>query len=174
MIAIEKPAPSEYSTFFAGYLARVPETDVLAVLEAQPAGLAAVAAQCPPGREDFRYAPDKWSVREVFGHVIDGERVFGYRLFCVSRGETQALPGFEEGDYVKASRPYLDSLPALAREFAAVREANLLVARRLDAGGWARLGTANGTPISARALAYIMAGHVRHHLAVLADRYGVG
>lgn len=173
MIDIARPESAEYSPFFAGYVARVPESDVLAALEAQPAVLAAVAGRIAPDRVDYRYAPDKWSVREIVSHMIDGDRVFGYRLFCVSRGEAQALPGFDENDYVKAGRPTLDRLPVLVREFATVREANLIVARRLDADAWARTGTANDTPISARALAFIMAGHVRHHLAVLAERYGV-
>ena len=172
MIDIARPEASEYSPFNAGYVARVTESNVLAALEAQPAVLAAVAGRVAPDRVDFRYATDKWSVREIFGHMIDGERVFGYRLFCVSRGEANALPGFDENEYVEAGRPTLEPLPALVREFAAVREANLIVARRLDADAWARIGTANGTPISARAIAFIMAGHVRHHLAVLAERYG--
>jgi DinB family protein len=173
MMTIERPEATEYAPFYAGYVARVSEPDVIAALEAQPGELVALAARLPADRVDFRYAPDKWSVREIFSHLVDGDRVFGYRLFCVSRGDRAPLPGFDESDYVKAGRSTLDRLPALVREFAAVREANLIVARRLDAAAWARTGTANGTPISTRALAFIMAGHVRHHLAVLADRYGV-
>ena len=173
MITIERPEAAEYAPFYAGYVSRVPEADILAAMAAQPAQLAAVAGRVAAERIDHRYAPDKWSVREIFGHLIDGDRVFGYRLFCVARGESHALPGFDENAYVKAGRPTLDRLPALVAEFAAVRETSLIAARRLDAEAWARTGTANGTPISARALAFIMVGHVRHHLAVLAERYGV-
>ena len=174
MIAIGRPGPTEYAPFYAGYLALTPEIDILRVLESQPVTVASVAGACPANREDYRYAPDKWSVREIMSHVIDVERVLGHRLFCVSRGEAAPLPGFDENEYVRQSRPVADSVAALAREFAAVREANLFVARRLDGRGSERMGTANGTPISVRALTFIMAGHVRHHLAVLATRYHVG
>ena len=170
-MTIERPEPAEYAPYYAGYLALVPEPDILAVLEAQIPALTQLASRAPEGKHDFRYAPDKWSVGEVFGHIIDTERVFGHRLFCVSRGERASLPGFDENEYVKESRPLAEALEALGREFAAVREANLFVVRRLDSRISARMGTANGTPVSARAQAYIMAGHVRHHLAVLADRY---
>lgn len=173
MIDVARPEAAEYHTFYAGYVKRVPDADVLAALAAQPAEIAALAARLPADRIDYRYAPDKWSVREIFSHVIDGDRVFGYRLFCVSRGDRAALPGFDENEYVRAGRPTLEPLPALVREFAAVRDANLIVARRLDAEAWARVGNANGSPISARAIAFIMVGHVRHHLAKLAELYGV-
>lgn len=168
-----RPAENEYATFYRGYVSLVPEGDVLPVLEAQPEGLARIAAQVSPEKEIFRYAPDKWSVRQVFGHLSDAERVFGYRAFCLSRAEAAPLPGFDENGYVAESRSSDQPLAELARTFGRVREANLTLLRHLDLSQWERRGVANGSPISVRALAFIMAGHVRHHLAGLRDRYGV-
>ena len=109
----------------------------------------------------------------MLGHLIDGERVFGYRAFCFSRGEQAPLPSFDENQYVAAAGA--DTIPAaeLSSEFAAVRASNLAFLRRLSAAEARHLGTASGKPISVRALAYIMAGHPRHHVAVLRERYGV-
>ena len=169
----ERPGPGEYAPFYAGYVSLVPEPDALAVLTAQPSELLALAARVPAEREQHRYAPGKWSVREVFGHLTDGERVFGYRAFCISRGDQSALPGFDEQSYIAGSDYDGVPLAQLASDFAALRQSNLSVLRRLPADAWARGGTANGTPVTVRALAFIMAGHVRHHLGVLRDRYGV-
>lgn len=168
-----RPASSEYAPFYAGYVARVPEDDILAVLAAQKLEIAALARSIDAARADYRYAEGKWTVRELLGHVIDGERVFGYRAFCFSRGEQAALPGFDEKQYVGAAPRDAASPADIAAEFAAVREANLAFLRRLDDPAWTRVGTASGAPVSVRALAWIMAGHPRHHLGVLRERYGI-
>ena len=138
-------------------------------LEAQPAELLAIANRVAPEEELLRYEPDKWSVRQVFGHLVDTERVMGYRAFCIARGEAKPLPGFDEKDYVARADADARPLKALAHEFAAVRHANLWAIRGWSPEEWGRVGNANGNPISARAVAYIMAGHVRHHLAILVD-----
>ena len=168
-----RPEAAEFAPFYAAYIGRVPEADPLPVLEAQPAELRAVANAIGPGQELFRYATGKWSIRQTFGHLIDTERVMGYRAFCISRGETNPLPGFAENDYVARANSDELSVTEMAHEFAAVRNANLWIARRWTPDEWARVGIANGAPISTRALAYIMAGHVRHHLAILRERYGI-
>ena len=158
---------------FSGYVSLVPEADALVVLESQADTIRRLASAVPAERETFRYAPGKWSVREVVGHVVDAERVFGYRAFCVSRGEEASLPGFDENEYVAESGFDQRTLAELVAEFAVVREANLAVLRRLDSRRLERVGTANGSPVSVRALAFIMAGHVRHHAGVLRARYGI-
>jgi hypothetical protein len=173
MTLIERPQTSEYGESYRGYVWRVPETDILSVLEAQPGEMRAIAASVPEERETFRYEPGKWSLRQVLGHVTDSERVFGYRLFCVARGETQSLPGFDEFAYASIARHDEIPLARLAEQFAAARAAILDVARDLDTAAWARSGVANQQPVTARAIAYIMAGHVRHHLHVLHERYGI-
>ena len=168
-----RPAPEEHAPFFAGYVKLVPETDVLPVLAAQASEIRRLAASVPADRGTFRYAPGKWSVREIFGHIGDAERVFGYRAFCISRGDRTPLPGFDENDYITESAYDERTVVELADDFAGLRGANLAVLGRLDPARWARVGNANGNPVSVRALAFIMAGHVRHHLGVLKARYGV-
>lgn len=168
-----RPEAGEYAPFYAGYVARMPEEGVLEVLAEQPAELRRIAAGVPPEREDFRYAPDKWSLRQLFSHLIDAERVFGYRALCIAHGDTTPLPGFDEKAYVAAAGLGSTPLAALAEELALLREGNLALFRRLPAEAWTRTGNANGQDVSVRALAWILAGHVRHHLAVLAERYGV-
>jgi hypothetical protein len=168
-----RPAETEYAPFSAAYVARVPEAHVLPVLERQIAEVRAVGRAVPAERERFRYAPEKWSVREVLGHVLDSERVFAYRALCVARGEQAPLPAFDEQLYAATAAYDHHPLPELVEEFATVRAGNLAMLRRLEDDAWSRLGTAAGHPISVRALAFMMAGHVRHHLAVLAERYGV-
>jgi DinB superfamily len=170
---IGRPEPGELAPFFAGYVARVPESDVLRVLAAQIEDVRAAARACDAARETFRYAPGKWSVREVFGHVVDAERVFGYRAFCIARGETQPLPGFDENQYVERSGFDAWPLADLVADFVRLRESNQAALGRLDPAAFRNVGTANGGAISVRALAFIMAGHVRHHLSVLALSYGI-
>jgi hypothetical protein len=166
-----RPNESEYAPFYAGYVALVPETDILAVLEGQLAEVRPVAGAFSPGRETLRYAEGKWSVRQVLGHLVDAERVFGYRAFCFSRGEAAALPSFDENQYVAAASSDRIPLGDLVDELALVRQANLAFLRRLGEAGWAKVGTASGKPVSVRALAWIMAGHPRHHLRILRERY---
>ena len=171
---IKRPSESEFAPFYAGYVSLVPEADIVSVLEAQAADVRLQTSAFIPGREQFRYADGKWSVCEVLGHMTDAERVFGFRAFCFSRGEENALPGFEQNDYVARGGFDRCSLADLVQEFGQIREANLTVLRRLDDTAWQRTGTASGKPVSVLALAYIMAGHVRHHLHVLSTRYAGG
>jgi hypothetical protein len=170
---LERPAPSEHHEYFTGYVSAVPEGDVLALLESQPSRLARLAAAAPGERERLRYEPGKWSVREVFGHLIDGERIFGYRAYRIGHGDATPLASFEQDGYVAAAG--FDAIPladALA-EFTATRESNLRAIRRLLPGAAERTGTAGGWPVSFRALVYILAGHVEHHFRVLAERYAL-
>lgn len=167
------PAPGDYHPAFQRYVDRVTESDVLAALSAQVAEVRAALGAVPEARETHRYAEGKWSVREVLGHMIDTERLFGYRMLCVGRGDKQGLPGFEEDEYAAAAGHDRVRLADLLEEFDLVRRANVLLAREFDDTAWAQAGTANGNSIVARACPYIMVGHVRHHLAVLADKYGV-
>jgi hypothetical protein len=171
---MNRPGADEFAPFYAGYVSLVPETDVLPVLAGQAAELARLAAAVPAERETWSYQPGKWSLRQLFGHVTDAERLFGFRAFCISRGERASLPGFDENEYVAAAGYDRRPLADLAREFSMVREGNLAMLRALDAEAWERSGTANGTRVSVRALAWILAGHVRHHQRVLRERYGVG
>jgi hypothetical protein len=167
-----RPEETEYAPPYGRYIARVPETAILPVLESQIVELRALA-EAAAEKETYRYAPGKWSVRELIGHLTDAERVFGFRAFCFSRGEEAALPGFEENQYVAASGYDAVDLASLVREWVLVREANLEFLRRLPEESWSRTGTASGWAISVRALVYALAGHVRHHREVLRQSYGV-
>ena len=167
------PGTDEYPAAFHGYVTLVPETDVLAALEAQLGEVRRLAALVPPGRESFAYAPGKWSIRQILGHLGDGERVFGFRAFTFGRGDRAALPGFDENAYVASARSAEIPLRDLVDEFGYLREGNLRMLRGLAPGQWSNSGTANDNAITVRALIYAMAGHVRHHLGVLKERYGV-
>ena len=120
-----------------------------------------------------RYAHDKWSVREVLGHLCDAERIFAYRLLRIARADATPLEGFDENTYVPAGAFDNRALGDLIADWTATRSATIALVRGLPADAWARRGTANGKPVTATALAYIILGHVEHHLGVLHDRYGV-
>ena len=170
----ERPRDTEFAPYYGKYVALVPETDILPVLHAQLGEMRALATAIPPDRETYRYGEGKWSVREVFGHLNDAERVFAYRASCISRGDETPLPSFDENLYVAAAGFDTDRLAALSEEFLHLRQAALIAFRRLDDAAWKRMGTASGHPVSVRALAYIMAGHVRHHVTILRERYVAG
>jgi len=170
---MRRPAETEYAPYYGTYVSLVPEVDVTAVLEGQPAQLQQLSGAVATDRETYRYAPGKWSICEVLGHVIDTERVFGYRAFSIGRGEQQPLARFDQDAYLAASGSHNRALTDLANEFAVVREANMLALRHFTDDDWNRTGTVSGNPMSARALAFIMAGHVRHHLRILREHYGV-
>ncbi len=165
------PTPSEYDPHFGAYVALVPETDYLAALASQlDAGLRLLRS-VPPGKADHRYAPGKWSVKEVVGHVTDAERVFAYRALAFARGERAPLPGFDENAWAREARFGRLPLEALVAEYESVRRSTMHLFAHLDPEAWTRIGTANGVAISVRALAYVIVGHDRHHAGVLAERY---
>ncbi len=170
---VGRPQPSEYHPYFETYVSKVSEERVLPVLEAQPAEVRRALGAVAEARGGFRYAPGKWSIREVVGHLADCERLFAYRALCFARGERQDLPSFEEDAYVAQARFDAVPLAELMDEFDAARRATMHLYRHLPDEAWARSGTANHKVLTVRSLAYITAGHVRHHLAVLRERYGV-
>jgi hypothetical protein len=168
-----RPTTSEYAPFYETYVSLVTEHDPMPVLQTQPRELETLAAAVPLDRETYRYAPGKWSIREIFGHIADAERVFGYRAFCISRGEQAPLPSFDQDAYVARSGFDAYPLADLLAEFNTLRGSNLAVLRRLAEDDWNRTGTASGATVSVRALAFILAGHVRHHMRALRSRYGL-
>ena len=169
-----QPLESEYAPYYGGYVAHVTEDEILPVLRSQLDALDVLLGRVAPDRETYRYAEGKWSIREIVGHLIDGERVFGYRAFCIARGETQNLPGFEQDDYMLTAPYDRIELEDLLSELRLVRLSNIAMLRNLDEESWLRMGTANDNQVSVRALAFIIAGHARHHMGVLRERYGLG
>jgi len=167
----KRPASDEFAPFYAGYVAEVPEGDLVAVLEMQRAEVLALLRDIPEPRGTHRYADGKWSIKDVVQHVTDGERIFAYRLLRFARGDATDLPGFDEGRYVPVAQADARTLASLGAEFDAVRRATTALIVPLDDDAMARRGTANGREITARALAWIIAGHAQHHATVLRERY---
>lgn len=171
MMMIGKPQAGEYAEYYERYIKLVNDDDILGTLSRQTVELREAAALVSSARERHRYGPGKWSIREIFGHLIDAERVFGYRLFCISRGEKRSLPGFDENEYVASSGFDERTLQSLVDELVLLRSANLTLMKSLDESQWNRSGVANDVPVSVRSIAFILAGHVKHHMAVLSERY---
>lgn len=172
-LQIPRPAPDEHAPFYAGYVAAVADRDVPGVLRRQAPALRAACAGLSEEEALARYAPGKWSVKEVLGHMADAERIFAYRLLRVARGDETPLSGFDEQAYVAAAGFDRQPTEALLEQFEQARAATLGLLRGLGPEAWERRGTANGHPVTARALGYILAGHAEHHLAILRERYGL-
>ena len=166
-----RPAKSEFLPYYERYIALVPEGDVVSTLVNQIGETLALLRSLPASVATYRYAPDKWSVNEVVGHLIDSERLFLARALRFARNDATPVPGFEQDDYVRNAT--FDSYPLeeLASELEAVRQSTVLFFKHIDDAAWTRRGTANNAEVSVRALAYIIAGHERHHREVLLARY---
>ena len=168
---MNRPNESEYAPYYQDYVDQVSENDIMAVLRGELDELDVLLGRVAPDKETSAYADGKWTIREIVGHLIDGERVFGYRALCIARGEKQNLPGFDQDDYMLTAPYNHIELEDLLSELRLVRLSNIAMFRSLDEEAWNRVGTANGNEITVRALAFIMGGHVRHHMNVLRERY---
>ena len=172
MNKLTSPTPDEYAEFYAGYIERAKaKGDVLAALSNQIEEIYSALGDLEDEEGLFRDAPQEWSIKEVMGHLNDGERVFSYRLLRVSRNDPTPLPGFEQNDYVREAGFDHHPLQDLIQEFEHLRRANILAINNMREESTLRLGTASGFPVSARALIYILVGHVDHHLASLYEKY---
>lgn len=171
---IDRPGRDEYSQPFARYVERVPEGALVAQLESQGADTARVLGALSEEQAGHRYAADKWSVKELVGHLADAERIFSYRLLRFARKDETPLPSFDEDPYVAAGEFDGRTLADLLAELASVREATLRLLRGLPADASTRRGVASSGTLSVRALAYVIAGHELHHREVLKTRYGIG
>lgn len=171
---LSRPATGDYDPAAAGYIALAPDiTDAVSQLVSQRDVVGRRMSAVNATAAGHRYAPGKWSVREVVGHLSDAERIFAYRLLRIARGDETALAGFDENTYVPAGAFERRELNALIKEWMATRDATIALVRGLPEDAWRRRGVANGKNVTASALAYIILGHVEHHLGILRDRYGV-
>ncbi len=168
---LERPGTDEYFDFYRTYVGHLPDGDILETLRAQGDRVVEAFSDVAGHLETFSYAPGKWTVREVLGHVIDAERVFGYRALTIARSDTTPLPGFNENEWAVYSNAGLRPLASLIDEFQKVRAATLAMFAGFNADAGRRLGTASGHTVSVRALAWILAGHAEHHLMLFKDRY---
>jgi hypothetical protein len=168
---IARPQAGEYAPYYDRYVSLVRGDDILNTLDQQRRDTMLLLSGRDEEDGDFRYAPDKWSAKEVLGHVCDTERVFAYRALRFARADATPVAGFEQDDYVRngpfAQRPLAD----LVEDFIAVRRATLSLLRNLDEAAWPRRGVANKNEVSVRALAYIIAGHELHHRRILEEKY---
>ncbi len=168
-----RPAADEFAPFYAGYVASVPDGDVTRTLAAQGESMLARLKHLSEEQAAFAYAPGKWTVKEVICHIADAERIFAYRILRIGRGDTTPLSPFDENAYAVTCGANERSLDTLLGEFAAVRGATLALLRWMPDAAWTRRGTASGKEVSARALAWIAAGHAMHHEKVLVERYAL-
>ena len=171
-IPIARPGADEHSAYFGKYVERVPEGDLMALLREQIVETAALLRRTRD-RADFAYAPGKWSVKQVVGHLADVERVMAYRALWIARNDQTPLPGFDENAWVDNANFGSRTLDDLVDEFEVVRASTVQLAGHLDPDAFARRGTSNGNPMSVRALLYIIAGHERHHVALFRERYNL-
>ena len=172
-LTIPRPAGDEAAPFYHGYIAEVHGENIGEQLRNQLTEVERLVSTVDDRGALARYAPGKWSVKEVLGHLADVERIFGYRLLRIARGDATPLPGFDENTYVPAGRFDERPLRGLLADFRAVRMSSLALVEGLPSAAWSARGAASGYAITARALAYILVGHVAHHLGVLRDRYGL-
>ncbi|HQR37213.1 MAG TPA: DinB family protein [Blastocatellia bacterium] len=165
------PEPTEYASYYGGYVSLVPAGDIVETLASQLATVRELLASIDESKGAYRYAPGKWSIKELMGHIIDAERVFSFRALAFARGDEQPIPGMDQDPYVANGK--FDDVPLrdLAEQFDHLRAANVLLFKGLPDEAWTRIGTASGNPISVRALAHILAGHVAHHISVLREKY---
>jgi len=171
---ISRPEPGEYAPYYERYISLIGGSDILSTLDSQRRQMLLLLSGRDESDGDFRYAPNKWSAKEVLGHVCDAERIFAYRALRIGRSDPTPMEGFEQDDYIRngpfANRP----LANLIEDYIAVRRATLTLLRNLDEAAWTRRGIANKNEVSVRAIAYLIAGHELHHRRILEEKYFAG
>ncbi len=167
----KRPQQGDYALYYEKYIELVPGGDFLEILNEQRRELVGLLSPLSEQQAEFRYAPDKWSIKEVLGHITDAERIFAYRILRIARGDQTPLASFEQEGYIKNGNFSARKLPDLLQEFSAVRESTLCLIRSLDQDAWLRRGVASQKEVSVLALAFIIAGHERHHRLILENKY---
>ena len=168
---MNRPEPTEFAPYYNTYVSLIDGDSVLPVLEAQSGELRAIFWDMHEEKGTFTYESGKWTIKELLSHIIDGERIFAYRILRVSRGDTTPIEGFEQDDYIATSNANNRTFADMLDEFELNRRGNILMVKNIDDEASKLMGIASGVPVSARALTYIMAGHVTHHLAIFKERY---
>lgn len=168
---LKLPALTEYPSYYENYVRLVPDGDVREWLAKQQEATVALLSSISETEANYRYAPEKWILKEVIGHIIDTERIMCYRLLHIARGDKTPIAGYDDNQYVKEALFHAQSLNDLLENYTAVRRATLTLLRTLPENAWKRTGFANNGEVSVRALAYIMAGHELHHLSIVKERY---
>jgi DinB superfamily len=167
-----RPEPAEFAAYYGKYISLVPDGEILDVLHTQAKDVVSFMRAIPEAQSIILHPPYTWTIKQVINHLTDGERIFAYRALRIARGDAIPLPGFDENEYAKTAIVDRLKLSDVVNEFDTVRHATLTLLRNLPEESWTRTGTANGYPVSVRALAWIMAGHVEHHMAIVRKRLG--
>jgi uncharacterized damage-inducible protein DinB len=170
-LVIARPQPGEYAPYYERYISLVQENDILATLDRQRREMVLLLSGLSEEQGDFRYAPEKWSAKQVLGHVCDTERVFAYRALRIARGDATPMEGFEQDDYVKNGPFARHAIDEVIEDYIAVRRATISLLRSLEEAAWSRRGVANKNEVTVRALAYTIAGHEVHHRRILQEKY---
>ncbi|MDR7076932.1 putative damage-inducible protein DinB [Neobacillus niacini] len=168
---LQRPTKNEYPDYYVPYVNLVPEANLVQLLQENLKKTITLFEGISEEVSLHRYAPGKWSIKEVLGHITDTERIMSYRLLRVGRGDQTPLAGFDENDYVQAAQTNNLSLKTILEDFKAARNSTITLVQNLPESAWANIGNANGTEITTRAIAYIIAGHQMHHCKIVEDRY---
>ena len=169
--SIHRPEASEYDPYYERYISLVKAEDIVAALQKQAQETRDLLSKVSADRADLRYAPGKWSVKEVLGHVNDTERIMSYRVLRIARGDKTPIEGFEQDDYIAGGKFGRRTIDDLLQEFMTIRNATIQLIRHLDAEAAERRGMANNKEISARAIVFVIAGHELHHRRILQEKY---
>ncbi|WP_257308777.1 DinB family protein [Geothrix fuzhouensis] len=170
-MTLSRPLRDEYAEGYAPYIAAADEGDVLDLLQAQMEDIATLFGGFSEAQGAFRYAPGKWSLKDLLQHLCDAERIFAYRCLRIGRGDATPMPGFEEDPYAVAAKADARAMADLVADWRAVRTASLTLFRSLPEAAWLNQGTTNNRSITARCIPFISLGHAAHHLAVIRERY---
>lgn len=168
---MKRPETNEYAPYYEKYISLIADGTVMHILELQIAEYREMFANVPEDKGLYRYDVGKWTCKESLSHIIDAERIFSYRLLRISRGDTTPIEGFEQDDYINNSNANNRTFADLIDEFEHQRQANICLAASLTDEATRRIGTASDNMVSARALVYMMAGHVKHHSRIFAEHY---
>jgi uncharacterized damage-inducible protein DinB len=166
-----RPAATDFPAYFAGYISKVNTDTIAEAINTYSAPLHQFYTSLPEAKADFAYAEGKWTVKEMLQHIIDAERVFSYRVMCIARKDKTSLPSFDENLYAENSQANKRSLSELKEEFAAVRKSTDLLLQSLTEDQFGEMGTSSNKPVTAKAIAYIIFGHMLHHKGILEERY---
>jgi len=173
-LVIARPQSGEYAPYYERYISLIEDNDILATLDRQRREMVLLLSGLSEEQGDFRYAPEKWSAKQVLGHVCDTERVFAYRALRISRGDATPMEGFEQDDYVKNGPFARHVIAEVIEDYIAVRRATISLLRSLEEAAWSRRGVANKNEVTVRALAFTIAGHEAHHRRILEEKYFEG
>ncbi|MFQ5632080.1 MAG: DinB family protein [bacterium] len=168
---IDRPEPNEYAEYYHAYISKVPDGDIVEILNTQNENTLHILHAISVQKAEYRYAPGKWSIKEMIGHLVDAERVFAYRALCFARNDPGPFPSMEQDDYVEYGHFGARMLTDIAEEFRLVRQSNIRLFKSFDEKISVRKGIASGFEFTVRALLYIIAGHELHHVWILQERY---